>query len=236
MKLAADLHVHTISSGHAYSTIEEYVAVAKKIGLQMIAMTDHGPAMIGGPSYYHFSNLRMLQREIDGIKILRGAECNIVDAEGKIDLEVPELKILDVCMVAMHYRCGYENQGEEGNTNVMEKAIKRFPYINVIAHPGIPSHPLDLERIVTIAKENKVVLEINSSSGFSRPGSWDRCVAIAKEIKRQDWVAIIGSDSHVSTMLGRFDWALQVVKEAGLEEKHIVNTSPEKVDRYILRR
>ena len=53
MKLVADLHLHTIASGHAYSTIEEYVARAKKIGLKAIAITDHGPAMPGGPHQYH---------------------------------------------------------------------------------------------------------------------------------------------------------------------------------------
>jgi len=49
MKLVADLHVHTVSSGHAYSTIEEYAARAKKIGLKGVAITDHGPAMPGAP-------------------------------------------------------------------------------------------------------------------------------------------------------------------------------------------
>ena len=72
MKLIADLHVHTLSSGHAYSTLEEYVAQAKKIRLAMIAITDHGSNMPGAPHYYHFSNMRMMPREIDGIKVLRG--------------------------------------------------------------------------------------------------------------------------------------------------------------------
>ncbi|MFC1496712.1 phosphatase [Candidatus Margulisiibacteriota bacterium] len=235
MRLIADLHLHTTASGHAYSTLEDYVRQAKKIGLEMIAMTDHGPAMLGGPHYYHFSNLRMLPREIDGIKILRGAECNIIDENGTIDLEIPELKILDVCMAAMHIRLGYENQGEEKNTPVYEKAFKKYPYINIIAHPGSPTHPVDLERIVTIAKENRVVIEINNSSPFSRPGSYERCLKIAQEVKKQDWVVVLGTDSHVSTMLGDFRSAIKLVKEAGLSEKHIVNTSVKKIETHLLR-
>lgn len=236
MKLVADLHVHTISSGHAYSTLEEYVAQAKKIGLEMFAITDHGSNMPGAPHYYHFSNMKMIPEEINGIRVLRGCEANIINAEGDLDLPQKEHTVLDVLMAAMHIRCGYESLGEEGNTDVMEKAIKKYPSINVIAHPGTPTHPLDLERIVSIAKENKVVLEINNSSNTSRPGSYERCLKIAKEIKKQDWVVTIGTDSHYSTMLGDFNEALKLIKEAGLSEKHIVNTSFKKIEKYILRR
>ena len=139
-------------------------------------------------------------------------------------------------MAAMHIRCGYESRGEEANTEVYLKAIKKYPKINVIAHPGSPTHPVDLERIVTVAKANKVVIEINSSSFVSRPGSWDRCLKIAKEVKRQDWVATIGSDAHISPMLAEFREAIKLVKEAGLTEKYIVNTSIEKIEKYILKR
>ncbi|NQU17014.1 MAG: phosphatase [Candidatus Saganbacteria bacterium] len=236
MKLAADLHVHTISSGHAYSTLEEYVEQAKKIGLEMIAITDHGPAMPGAPHYYHFSNMRMIPREIDGIRVLRGCEANIINKDGELDLPKEETKIMDILMAAMHIRCGYDSPDEEQNTEAYLKAIKKYPRINVIAHPGSPTHPVNLERIVEIAKANRVVIEINSSSFVSRPGSWDRCLKIAKEVKRQDWVATIGSDAHISPMLAEFRQAIKLVKEAGLSEKYIVNTSIEKIGRYILKR
>lgn len=236
MKLIADLHVHTISSGHAYSTLEEYIAQAKKIGLEMLAITDHGPSMPGAPHYYHFSNMRMIPREINGVKILRGCEANVINAEGEIDLAKPETKIMDILMVGMHIRCGYDSISEERNTEVMEQAIKKYPRINVIAHPGSPTHPLDPERIVAIAKENKVVLEINNSSQFSRPGSYDRCLKVAREVLRQDWVVVLGTDSHISPMLGDFRSALKLIEEAGLSEKHVVNTSIEKIEKYLLKR
>ena len=47
MKIKADLHTHTLSSGHAYSTIDEMAKGAQKRGLNLIAITDHGPAMPG---------------------------------------------------------------------------------------------------------------------------------------------------------------------------------------------
>ncbi len=235
MRLAADLHVHTVSSGHSYSTLEEYVRQAKKVGLKAFAMTDHGPAMPGGPHYYHFSNMRMIPRKLSGIRIFRGIEANIINANGKIDIAEQEIKWgeLEIIMAAMHPRVGYENQGEEKNTEVLLRALEN-PYINVIAHPGNPKYPVKIEETVDAARRKKVAIELNNSSFMSREGSWDRCLAFAKEVKRQDWKVVIGTDSHISTMLGKFDQAMKLVKEAGLTEKHIINTSIEKIEKYLL--
>jgi putative hydrolase len=235
MKLIADLHVHTISSGHAYSTLEEYIQRAKEIGLEAIAITDHGPSMPGAPHYYHFSNMRMIPREIEGVKILRGVEASIVNEQGEIDLTEQEIKWggLDIVMVAMHPRVGYENQGEEKNTDVLIKAMQN-PRVNVAAHPGNPKYPVNIKETVAAAKERGVLIEINNSSDFSRPGSHAVCVEFAREAKRMGWKVIIGTDSHISTMLGVFNDALKLIEEAGLTEDDVVNTSWEKIEEYLL--
>ncbi len=233
MKLEVDLHVHTVSSGHAYSTLEEYVRQAKKIGLKAFAMTDHGPAMPGAPHYYHFLNALMIPEKIDGIRVFRGVEANIINAQGEIDLFEECLEKLDVIMMAMHPKTGYDNQGEEKNTEVLLKALHKYPRINVIAHPENAKYPLKVEETVAAAKAKGVALEINNSSQMTRPGTFDRIVAFAKEVKRQDWKVVLGTDSHFSTMLGKFDYAFKVVKEAGLEEKHIINTSLKKVEEFL---
>jgi putative hydrolase len=232
MKIVADLHIHTIASGHAYSTIEEYVSRAKQIGLKAIAITDHGPAMPGGPHNYHFQNMRMIPEVMGEIRIYRGIEANVVNAEGEIDIPPPDFTLLELVMVAMHPRCGYENQGEEKNTDVLLRALEKNPEIKVIAHPGNPKYPVNVERTVSAAKDRGVAIEINNSSFSSRAGSWDRCLEFAREIKRQDWKVIIGSDSHISTMLGGFDQALKLIREAGLREKNVINTSLTKVDQF----
>ena len=235
MKLIADLHVHTISSGHAYSTLEEYVAYAKKTGLKMFAMTDHGPAMPGGPHYYHFSNMRMIPREIEGIRVLRGVEANIINDKGEIDLKDEEIDWggLEVVLVTFHPRCGYENQGEEKNTEVLLKAIKN-PRVNVIAHPGNPKYPVNVSAMVEAAKKQGVLIEINSSSDFSRPGSHGKCVEIAREVGKIGWKVSVGSDAHISSMLGDFSSALKLLSEAGLRAKDVINTSPQMIDKYLL--
>ncbi|MBN3033907.1 MAG: PHP domain-containing protein [Candidatus Saganbacteria bacterium] len=235
MNLVCDLHTHTVASGHAYSTIEEYVRRAKQVRLQGFAVTDHGPAMPGGPHYYHFANMRMIPRVIDGVRVLRGAEANIVNENGQLDLKDEDIRWgeLDFVTVAMHPRVGYEDHGEDKNTEVLLKTFKN-PFVRVLAHPGNPKYPIKIKEIVAAAKEAGVFLEINNSSDFSRPGSHDRCVEVAEEVKRAGWQVVIGTDSHLSTMLGVFDDALAIVKEAGLTEADVVNTSWAKIEKYLL--
>lgn len=236
IKLVADLHIHTISSGHGYSTIEEYVKAAKKKKLEAIAITDHGPGMPGGPYRYHFSNMRMIPKKIDGIRIYTGIEANIIDDKGSLDLPNEILKTLDVIMIAFHPRVGYEAGSEEENTKVLLKAMEN-PYVKIIAHPGNPMYPVDVKTIVKAAKERKIIIEINNSSFTgSRKDSWDRCLQFAKEVKRAKWMVSIGSDAHLSTMLGTFDKALNLISSAGLTSDNIVNTSLRKIEKYILRK
>ena len=49
-----DTHTHTVSSGHAYSTVTENAKYAASIGLEIIGMTDHAPKMPGSCGYLHF--------------------------------------------------------------------------------------------------------------------------------------------------------------------------------------
>ncbi len=234
MKLVADLHIHTVASGHAYSTIEEYVRQARKIGLKALAVTDHGPAMPDGPHNYYFQNMRMIPEVIDGIHVYRGIESNVIDSDGNIDLPDENFTKLDIVMVAMHPRCGYDNQGEEKNTDVLLKALEKNPRINVIAHPGNPKYPINVKRTVSAVKEKGIVIEINNSSFTSRVGSWERCLEFAREVKKQDARVIITSDSHISMMLGTFDKSLELIKEAGLTEEHVINTSLDKIDDFLI--
>ena len=236
INLVADLHIHTISSGHGYSTIEEYVRAAKRLGLKAIGITDHGPAMPGGPYRYHFSNMRMIPKEIDGIRIFKGVEANIIDDKGTLDLPNEILKTLDVTMIAFHPRVGYETGSEEENTKVLIKAMEN-PYAKIIAHPGNPQYPINVKKTVKAAKERKIIIEINNSSFTgSRKGSWDRCQEFAKEVKRANWMVVIGSDAHISTMLGTFDKAIDLVTSVGLTPDNIVNTSLEKIEKFILKK
>ena len=83
-ELLLDMHNHTIASGHAYSTVQEIASVASMKGLKYVGITDHGPAMPGGPHIFHIGNQRVLPKVIEGVQVLKGVEANILDQEGSI--------------------------------------------------------------------------------------------------------------------------------------------------------
>ena len=47
MKYVADMHTHTLASGHAYNTINEMIRAASRKKLEIIGITEHAPAMPG---------------------------------------------------------------------------------------------------------------------------------------------------------------------------------------------
>ena len=59
---------------------------------------------------------------------------------------------------------------------------------------------------------------------------------LKKEVKKENWMVSVGSDAHISTMLGEFDEALKLVSLAGLNPENIVNTSTDMIEKYILRK
>ena len=53
----ADLHTHTIASGHAYNTIQEMAMAAKEKGICLLGITEHSMTMPGTCSEIYFQNL-----------------------------------------------------------------------------------------------------------------------------------------------------------------------------------
>ena len=102
MKILVDTHTHTIASDHAYSTILENAAAAARAGLEGLAVTDHTPPLSDAPDMMHFQNLRVVDRALEGVTILRGAELNICDARGSFGIPNDALRELDYCIASIH--------------------------------------------------------------------------------------------------------------------------------------
>ena len=102
MTVKVDTHTHTLASTHAFGTILENTAAAKEMGLEMICMTDHTPALPDAPHIWHFNTLKRLPREINGVRVLRGAEANLLDTEGNIDLPQHLQDELEIIVASIH--------------------------------------------------------------------------------------------------------------------------------------
>lgn len=232
MKFLVDTHCHTISSGHAYSTITELAEAAMEKGLKIIAMTDHGPAMPGGPHLFHIGNQRVIPDYIKGVRILKGVEANIMDFEGSLDLPERHLRNLEIVIASFHDVCIAPGSVEE-NTAALIKAMKN-PYVDIIAHPGNPYYPIDIDKFVECARETGTLIEINNSSFIgSRRGSEENCRRIAAKAKEKGVVLAAGSDCHISFDVGKFNKIEEIFKELDMPEDLVINTDPQKLIDYL---
>lgn len=234
MLLEADLHTHTIASGHAFSTVKEMVEYAAMRGLKMMAITDHGINMPGGPHEYYFSQIMGLPNYISGVEILKGVEANIIDINGNLDMPVRILQNLDLVIAGFHTGTGFHGDSVELNTRALIAAIQN-PYVHIIAHPGNPEFPVDIEKVVQTAKMAGKALEINNSSfSISRPGSVPRCNQLARIAARTETLVSINSDAHNCFVVGKFDDALDAAAKAGIKPNKVLNTSAQFIRDYLL--
>lgn len=235
MKIIADLHTHTISSGHAYSTVMENARAAADRGLAMIAVTDHGPMMPGAPHIYHFGNQRVIPDELFGVRVLKGVEANVIDRSGKLDLPDDRLAALDIVLAGLHTVCTPNGSVAE-NTEMMINAIKN-QWVDVIVHPGNPEFPIDAEAVVKAAVEYDVAVELNNSSlKLSRVGSLPYCEKILCLCKEYGAKIMVGTDSHFAFSIGDFTQALVLLEKYEISPSLVVNTSMNAIESHLARR
>ena len=232
MKYIIDVHTHTVASGHAYTTLLENAREASTKGIKVLGVSDHGPKMPGGPHIFYFGNLKVVPRELFGIKILRGCEANIIDFEGNIDIPERIQKSLDYIIASLHDVCIEPGTVEE-HTNAYLKVMEN-PNVMIIGHSGNPSFPMDIEAFVKKAKEKDIIIEINSSSfKGARKGCEQTCYNIARFCRDYGVKMIFGSDAHTCYQIGEFNEAVELIKDLNIPEELIMNTDEFKFINYL---
>lgn len=238
MRLLADLHTHTMASGHAYSTVTENVRAAALKGLELIAITDHGPSVPQGAHPWYFWNLKMVPSVLDGVRVLKGCEANIsANSDNGIDLPDVILEGLDFVAVGFHPTTGFDVPDRVRNTEVLLE-VMASPLVDQITHPGNEDEfPLDLDAVVSAAVRHNVILELNDHSfdpHSSRVTSTGREREFAQAALAAGAMVSIGSDAHYALHVGRFDTALAVAEELGFAEERIINRSAAAVMDHLL--
>lgn len=228
MKVALDVHTHTIVSGHAYSTIQEMAKAAAEKGLQILGMAEHGPTIKGACDAAYFNNLSVIPEEIYGVKILVGAEINILDTYGSLDLSEKSIRKLKIRIAGIHHSC-YRPGTVEENTDAVIGVMKN-PLIDIISHPADGTADLDYERLVQTAKETRAMLEINNSSLSPSRGkekAWECHKQLLTLCKKYELMVIMGSDAHISFDVARYDHIYRLLQEVEFPETLLINDKPD---------
>lgn len=211
-----DTHTHTIASGHAYNTWDEMVEYAVKRQMEVLCITDHGPAMPGSAHKFYHTNLRVIKAEFpmpseyvsERTKIVKGMEANIIDYDGNTDYDDMEDTISDLKYIIASFHSVCLTPGtEKQNTDAYIKASEK-PYVSTIGHIDDGKIPCDYEAVVKAAKKNNVLIELNNSSqspNSFRKDSEKNALEYLRICKEQDAMIILGSDAHYKDAIGRYE-------------------------------
>ena len=232
MKIKADLHTHSVASGHAYSTLEELTKAARRKGLKMLAVTDHAPGMPDGPHEYYFYNMHVWPKYMNGVRLLKGVEVDIISAKGGLDLPTVYLAAMDVVIASAHVIVSPENLGKKKNTEMYLKVIQN-PHVDILGHIENPVLPLDYPVVIKAAKKHGKLIEINNASfTVARHGSYNNCLEIIRLLRDENMPVIINSDAHITTHVGEVGKAMQIALQQGIKKENILNLNARRTAEY----
>lgn len=232
--LIADLHTHSLLSGHAFGTIREMAAGAAERRLLLLGITEHGPRIPGTVNPLYFSNFIDAPRTLYGVEMLYGCEVNILE-DGSLDLEPRYLDKLDYAVAGIHRPC-YSDLGTVKNTDNVIRAMEN-PKVKFISHPDCDTFPLDYPALVEAAKATGTALEMNNSSlrkPLLRPGCVENYKKLIPLCMQAGVPIIINTDAHDPGAVGNFTLALGLLGTMDINEELILNNDLAKVKAFLL--
>ncbi len=233
-KIRTEVHAHTIASHHAYSTLGELIATCKEKGITLLAITDHGPAISDGAHPWHFSNLKVLPHKDGSVHIVRGAEVNIIDFEGNVDLDQKILEKLEWVIASIHPPV-IEPATKEDHTRAYIKLLEN-PAIDALGHSGFDAYRYDIDAVLETAKKYNKVIEINNHTFSIRQKSVENCFKIARRCAELGVKVVLSTDAHSVYDIGDTELCWKLAMEAGIREEQIVNLTAERFIEHLCAR
>lgn len=233
MQMIADLHTHTLCATHAYNTFTEMAAAAKALGYCALAVTDHAPAMPDAPHAWHFGNWSAMPRTIDGVAILYGAEVNVMDTKGGLDLSQSQLKAQDWVVASIHSACvpGLLTRRE---ANRLWLAVAENPYVDCIGHSEQENYRYDYDLVTRAFAKNHKVVELNGNSFNVRKDGIPNMRALLAACLANGCRIAVDSDAHSTYQLQHGLCALYVMlEEMQFPQELIVNATRENLVREL---
>ena len=230
----ADVHTHTILSGHAFGTVREMAAEAAARNLLILGTTEHGPKIPGTCHPIYFRNIVDAPRNLYGVELLYGSETNVLNS-GKVDLDERHLSCLDYAIAGIHGLC-YDDVGPVRNTDNVISCMA-IPKVKFISHPDANNYPLDYRALVEGAKAHGCALELNNSSlrkPFLRPGCVENYKTMLPLCMEYGVNIIVNTDSHDPSQVGDFTLARALLEELEFDEELILNNDAEKLKAFLL--
>ncbi|RGS74748.1 phosphatase [Mitsuokella sp. AF21-1AC] len=222
-KFIADLHTHTLVSGHAYGTIREMAQAAAEKNLEVLGITEHAPGIPGTVDPFYYGNLKAVPRYLYGVEVLHGSEVNVLN-DGTLSLSEHYLERLDYAIAGIHCQC-YEDAGRAKNTENLISCMQN-PHIYIVSHPDDDHTPLDYEALVKAARDYHVALEVNNSS-LRKPDKRLNCVENYRQMlalcQQYRVMVVVDSDAHDPSAVGDQSLAADLLEQFSFDFSLVLN-------------
>lgn len=246
--IIADLHIHTLGSGHAYSTLKECIDVAENNGMKYIAITDHyyGDGTILDKKN-EVNRIAYLERKTeivrDRVKVIGGAEFNIAHNVSSWE----KLKKLKWKIIGLHG--WFLNREETSLSQLYEYFENAALQYNAFAHIERELHKIDhckygsdlteeikdfFCKIVLMAKKTDTVLELNEASlSANESGAYERIRFWLMKAKENNNIISLGTDAHYCEEVGVFKNSVKILNEVNFPKDNIINCNENLIKRYL---
>ena len=240
MQFFGDYHMHTTySDGKA--AVKEMVEAAHHCQLREVGLADHGPRSIGtgvknsGEFLKIKDELAMLRLEFPGLKMLAGAEADVISPAGELDISREVIKNLDYLIVGLHPYVLPKGLAGAGfilgnqvkkvmpflgkkivnlNTKALVEAIYKHD-VWAVSHPGLKME-IDIEEVARACINQDTAWEINA--GHKHP-SYKEVLAAA----RSGVDFVVNSDAHLPESVGCLDYGSWVLEKCGVAVERVRN-------------
>jgi DNA polymerase (family 10) len=218
------VHCHTDYSDGRH-TVEQMARGAEARGMRYMTITDHSPSAFyaGGVSVdrleRQWEEIARVQERVS-IRLLRGTECDIL-RDGALDYPDPVLEQLDIVIASVHQR--YRMTAAEMTERLV--AAMRHPRFKVWGHAlgryllSRPALACDVERVLDVAAESRVAIEINGD-----PYRLDMEPRWVREARRRGLRFVISSDAHSVAALDNVRWGVDMARRGWLQPDEVLNT------------
>ena len=225
--LRGDCHTHSDWSDGG-SPVAEMALVARELGHEWIALTDHSPRLTvanGLSAERLHQQLDLVGRLNAGLapfRILTGIEVDILE-DGSLDQTGDLLGRLDVVVASVHSKL----RMPAGPMTARMVAAVSSPHVDVLGHctgrmmggRGRPESEFDPEQVFTACRDHGVAVEINCRPERQDPP--DRLLSLAAEA---GCLFAIDTDAHAPGQLDWLDSGCVKAERHGIEPGRVINT------------
>ncbi|MFW5981797.1 MAG: PHP domain-containing protein [Halanaerobiaceae bacterium] len=245
MNFIGDYHTHSEYS-HGKGNLRKNIEMAIKMGLQELAITDHGPASwnfirLGVKNQEELlfikEKIALLQEEYPQIKLYSGVEANIINEDGELDVSEKILSQLDIVAAGFHLLIFPESFKSTRDIIINNRIIYRYfrnkrndirrrnteILIKAVSKNSInfithPGYKVDIDtyQLAKACAEENTYLEINARHGLLTEG-------FIRTAAETDVKFIVNSDSHSPEEIGEFSFVNKLIARLKISRERIVN-------------